>query len=368
MTHGRLDILIADDDEGDRKQVRRALKQSGLLYECTETASIAEALAACADRAFDCVIVDYRMPGNNGLRGIAALHERYPYISIIMATGDGDEVVATEAMKNGASDYISKKHIRAETIGNIIESAVAKTALRQRTARQREEQLRQSAEREQLLIAAVASSNDAIIAKTPEGVITGWNRAAEILFGFRTEEAIGQSIDIIVPIDLRSEVHRNADRIQRGEKIDHRETVRVSKEGRRIDVSLSVSPIKSPSGAIIGAATVARDITDKRQAVQALLESERMARGIIDTALDAFIQMDEAGRIIDWNPQAQTTFGWSRDEAVGKILSDLILPQSHRAHHNEGLARFLRTGEGAILGKRFQIEGQHEADERSRSM
>lgn len=271
-------------------------------------------------------------------------------------------------MKNGASDYISKKHIRAETIGNIIESAVAKTALRQRTARQREEQLRQSAEREQLLIAAVASSNDAIIAKTPEGVITGWNRAAEILFGFRTEEAIGQSIDIIVPIDLRSEVHRNADRIQRGEKIDHRETVRVSKEGRRIDVSLSVSPIKSPSGAIIGAATVARDITDKRQAVQALLESERMARGIIDTALDAFIQMDEAGRIIDWNPQAQTTFGWSRDEAVGKILSDLILPQSHRAHHNEGLARFLRTGEGAILGKRFQIEGQHEADERSRSM
>jgi PAS domain S-box-containing protein len=210
--------IAPHDDEGDRKQVRRALKQFGLLYECTETASIAEALAACADCAFDCVIVDYRMPGNNGLRGIAALHERYPYISIIMATGDGDEAVATEAMKNGASDYISKKHIRAETIGNIIESAVAKTALRQRTARQREEQLRQSAEREQLLIAAVASSNDAIITKTPEGVITGWNRAAEILFGFRTEEAIGQSIDIIVPIDLRSEVHRNADRIQRGER------------------------------------------------------------------------------------------------------------------------------------------------------
>ena len=93
-----MNILIADDDEGDRKQVKRALKQAGLPFECTEAQSIDEALMACASEEFDCAIVDYRMPGRDGLEGIAALSERQPFMSIIMSTGEGDETVATEAM------------------------------------------------------------------------------------------------------------------------------------------------------------------------------------------------------------------------------------------------------------------------------
>jgi PAS domain S-box-containing protein len=81
-----------------------------------------------------------------------------------------------------------------------------------------------------------------------------------------------------------------------------------------------------------------------------------MARGIIGTALDAFIQMDERGIIIDWNPQAQAVFGWSRADAIGKVLADLIVPMSHRQHHRDGIARYLRNGESAILGKRMQLD------------
>lgn len=89
----------------------------------------------------------------------------------------------------------------------------------------------------------------------------------------------------------------------------------------------------------------------------ALSESEQMARGMIDTALDAFVQMDETGHILEWNPQAEVTFGWSREEAIGRSLADLIVPPGFRASHAAGIARFLETGEssGALLGKRREM-------------
>jgi hypothetical protein len=139
MTHTALNILIADDDEGDRKHVIRALKEAGVSFKYTETASVEEALKECDKGAFDCAIVDYRMPGHDGLHGVGALHDRLPCMCIIMATGQGDEFIATEAMKLGASDYIAKKRINAETIAHIIESAMEKAALRNKVAEQREE-------------------------------------------------------------------------------------------------------------------------------------------------------------------------------------------------------------------------------------
>jgi DNA-binding NtrC family response regulator len=153
VAHGRLNILIADDDEGDRKQLRRALEQAGLSCECVETRSMNEAQEACDKCVFDCAIVDYRMPGYDGLHGIAALHQRLPHMPIIMATGQGDERVAAEAMKRGASDYIPKSQINKASIRRVIENALDKATLRRKVAEQREDALRRFAEREQLFIA-----------------------------------------------------------------------------------------------------------------------------------------------------------------------------------------------------------------------
>jgi light-regulated signal transduction histidine kinase (bacteriophytochrome) len=139
MTSYALNILIADDDEGDRKQIKRTLKQSGLPCECTETIDIGGALAACAKVAFDCAFIDYQLPGQDGLEGITALHARLPYMAIIMSTGQGNETVATEAMKRGATDYIPKKHIHADTIRRLCENAVEKATLQRQVAQQREE-------------------------------------------------------------------------------------------------------------------------------------------------------------------------------------------------------------------------------------
>jgi PAS domain S-box-containing protein len=216
--------------------------------------------------------------------------------------------------------------------------------------------LRKYAEREQLFIAAVESSNDAIITKALDGVITGWNPAAERLFGFTAQELIGKSIETIVPDDLCIEVCDILARIRRGEKVEHHETVRTSKDGRRVDVSLSISPIKSPSGAIIGAAKVARDITEKKKAQEKLLESEQMARGIIAHALEAFFQLDDAGYVLEWNPQAAAIFGWSRQEVVGKPLTSLFLPKDFKPRYLELSARLRQADENTTAGERFETE------------
>jgi PAS domain S-box-containing protein len=163
---------------------------------------------------------------------------------------------------------------------------------------------------EQLLLAAVQSADDAILTIDLRGMITSWNAGAEHLFGYSAQDAIGSRIEIIVPDDCKQEMSGELARIARGERVHHYETVRVAKDGRPIVVSLSVSPLRSPSGAVVGASKIARDITERKNAEEALLESEDMARGIIDTALDAFIQMDENGHVIGWNPQAEAIFGW----------------------------------------------------------
>jgi signal transduction histidine kinase len=134
-----LAVLIIDDDAGDRKQIGRAVKQTGVTCECVEAVSVDLALAACERKTFDLAIVDYHLPGRDGLDGVAALHERCPGMFIIMATGQGDATIATEAMKRGASDYIAKHNIHEQSIGRIIRYARKKAAMQQALAQQREE-------------------------------------------------------------------------------------------------------------------------------------------------------------------------------------------------------------------------------------
>jgi signal transduction histidine kinase len=138
MSGATIDVLIIDDDMGDRMQIRRALAKSGMAHQLVEAADIEEALLACDEKAFDAVIVDYNMPGLNGLGGIARLREKRPLLPIIMSTGQGSEQVAAEAIKLGALDYIRKSDINEQTIRRAIESAMERTSLNRKVAEQQE--------------------------------------------------------------------------------------------------------------------------------------------------------------------------------------------------------------------------------------
>ena len=123
------------------------------------------------------------------------------------------------------------------------------------------------------LAAIVESSDDAIFGKTLDGIIASWNRAAERIYGFTAAEAIGQPVSILVPPEVEDEVPAILERLRRGERIDHYETVRMTKDGRRLNIALTISPIRDDQGRIVGASTIARDVTAQVQARLQLDES-----------------------------------------------------------------------------------------------
>jgi PAS domain S-box-containing protein len=130
---------------------------------------------------------------------------------------------------------------------------------------------RQAEEASAVLSAIVESAEDAIVSKTLDGVIRSWNAGAERLFGYSASEAIGQSITLIIPPEKLDEEQLILSRLRRGERIEHYETVRQTKDGRRIDISLTISPVRDATGRIIGASKIARDITDRKQSEAALI-------------------------------------------------------------------------------------------------
>ena len=141
--------------------------------------------------------------------------------------------------------------------------------------------VRKRAERAAALLAAIVdSSDDAIISKNLNGVITSWNKGAERLFGYTADEAIGQNITLIIPTDRRGEETEIIARIKRGERVDHFETVRIRKDRTLLDISLTISPVKDLNGNVTGASKVARDITDRKRADQELRESESRFRAL----------------------------------------------------------------------------------------
>jgi PAS domain S-box-containing protein len=136
---------------------------------------------------------------------------------------------------------------------------------------------RQADDARNKLAAIVESSDDAIVSKNLRGIVMSWNGAAERIFGYKAEEIIGKPITLIIPPELQDDEPKILSKIQSGDRIDHFETVRVAKDGRRLDISLTISPVKDEDGRIIGAAKIARDITKQRKLEAALHTSERLA-------------------------------------------------------------------------------------------
>lgn len=389
------------------------------------------------------------------------------------AAGNGKAVVPVDA--GGETGVLARAFARA------LDEVSAKTAALEREVEEHRRTIAardHHAERERLFSAAVESSNDAIITLSLDGAITGWNSAAERLYGYTAAEAAGKNITILVPADRLSEVQDSLRRIGWGESIEHNETTRLRKDGSPIEVSLSISPIKAPSGATIGVSKVVRDITERnrtenalrqqieerrrvfetsqdlilvtdsegilvqvspsaeailgylpeemigrsaieftygedldrsneevraerrgqktrnfssrcvhkdgrtvtlswmgvwsepvkrffyigrdmtesQQAQQTLRESEQLARGIINSAIDAFVQIDQRGIIRDWNPQAESIFGWSREETLGKNLFELMGAPDQPGPLRKALEGFLLSGQEMVRQPRREIQ------------
>jgi PAS domain S-box-containing protein len=202
------------------------------------------------------------------------------------------------------------------------------------TERRRDEEIRAR------LAAIVESSQDAIISKTLDGVIRTWNVGAERLFGHRAEEAIGRPITLIVPTDRLDEEREILARLARGERIEHFETVRMAKDGSRLDISLTVSPIHDAEGRIIGASKVARDVTERRRVEEALRESEQRFRTLAAYAPVGIFLTGSDGGYLFVNKCWCTMAGLSPEEAQGQGWS--------RALHPDDRERIVREWHAAV--------------------
>ena len=183
---------------------------------------------------------------------------------------------------------------------------------------------RKRAENELLKLAAIVeSSDDAIIGKTLEGVITSWNKGASRVYGYTAEEVVGRSISILIPPGHPDEVATILERAREGEAVEHFETKRITKDGRMINVALTVSPIKSADGTVIGASAIARDITESKQAEDAFREAEQKYRDIFENAGEGIFQTTPEGQYISANPALARIHGFSSPEALINSRRDI---------------------------------------------
>ncbi len=194
----------------------------------------------------------------------------------------------------------------------------------------------------QQLAAIVESCGDAIIGKDLNGIVTSWNKGAERTYGYTAEEVIGKPVSMLTLPERSDEIPQNMQRLQRGERVEHYETVRVTKSGRQVQISLTVSPIRDEHGNIVGASAIARDITERKQAQDALRLSEERLQGIISSAMDAIITVDSNQRVVVFNKAAEQIFRCAAREAIGQPIEKFI-PQRFRENHRQHVHGFART-------------------------
>ncbi len=251
-------VLVAGDHADMRDYLARVIGWSYLVETVADGATAWERIQVNAP---DLVVADVALPQVDGLSLVSRIRAdpRHRALPVVLLSARADEEVRAEALRAGADDYLVTPFSARELLASI-------------AAQLRLQRLRNNAGSASAYLAAIVdSADDAILAKDLDGVIQSCNAAAERLFGYTASELIGQPVRILIPADRQSEEDDILLKLRRGERIAHFETVRLRKDGSPINISLTISPVRDATGAVIGASKIARDITALKQA-----EAERL--------------------------------------------------------------------------------------------
>ncbi len=173
-----------------------------------------------------------------------------------------------------------------------------------------------------LLASIVESSEDAIIGKTLDGIIRSWNPAAQSMYGYTSDESIGKPVAELLCPGRQSEINRILEKVRNGERINHYETFRRRKDGSLVQVSLTVSPIRDSAGKVVGASSIARDITEHTRLAEQFRATSQYARSLIEASLDPLVTISPEGKITDVNEATVKVTGIPRDELIGTDFSN----------------------------------------------
>jgi PAS domain S-box-containing protein len=246
---------MVEDSAEDTLLIAAELQRGGLdpVFERVETEAGLE--AALRSQAWDLVVCDYAMPQLNGPNALAIYRASGLDIPFIIVSGKVGEEAVADMLKTGAHDFVVKDHL----------SRLAPAVKRELATAEERRERRQAENITSFLASIVESCEDAIIGKTLNGTIVSWNSGAEHLYGYTSQEVVGRSVGILIPEHRPEELPDICERIKRGESVDDMETVRVRKDGTKVEVSVTISPIRDANGAVIGSSSIARDITQRKK-------------------------------------------------------------------------------------------------------
>jgi two-component system sensor kinase FixL len=213
-----------------------------------------------------------------------------------------------------------------------------------------------------ILAAILENSDDAVIRADLDGVIIGWSSGASRLYGYTAEETIGAPFGMLIPEDKWDEFVRMLGQIRAGSAVNHRETVRRTKDGRLVNVLLSILPVADERNRIVSALSIAKDLTVVKHAESAQRASEARWRAIIDSAVDGVIVIDAKGTIESFNAAAERLFGYRADEVLGRSVN-LLMPPPYRYEHDHYLANYLAGAPAKIIGIGREITARRSSGE-----
>lgn len=293
-----LRLLFVEDNPDDADLLLRELRRAGFEPEWSRVDTEVDFLAAL-QKSPEIILSDYSMPHFTGLRALELLRASGRHIPFILISGTVGEDVAVQAMRGGATDYLLKD--RPARLGSAVTRALAETQVRVE---------RHQAELAQARLAAIVTfSDDAIIGKTLEGTITSWNAGAERVFGYTQAEAVGQPMLMLFPPDRVDEEPDMLARVARRETVRHFETVRVRKGGATIDVSVTLSPLMDQSGQVVGISAIARDITERKAAEEAVRTADERTRFALKNADVGIWDMDYTTGVLRWSETLEAHYG-----------------------------------------------------------
>ncbi|HXR08405.1 MAG TPA: PAS domain S-box protein [Candidatus Acidoferrum sp.] len=265
-----LRVLLVEDSEIDATLLVHHLEQSYQL-QSRRVQDAAAMKKVLQEETWDVVLCDYWVPGFGVAQALEIMREDQLDLAFIVVSGAIGEDLAVETMKAGAHDYIMKGNLTR--LVPAIEREIRQAGAR----RERTRTLRKAA----WLAAIVDSMGEAVIGTDPAGIITSWNAGAERLYGYAAEEAIGKAVELVVPPALHQKTRRMLEEARQGGQVSEFETtVRLRRDGTKVDVSSAISAVKDETGQVMGAAILAVDITERKEAEE---ERKKMIQELTET-------------------------------------------------------------------------------------
>jgi PAS domain S-box-containing protein len=381
-----LRILHLEDDPADAALVAETLRSEGIPCQIVNVDKRDAFDAALEQGGIDLILADYHLPSFDGVTAHAMAAARRPLVPFIFVSGTLGEDIAVERLKNGAVDYVLKQ--RLSRLPSSVRRAIREAEDATKRARAEEEVRRLNAELEQRVVERTAQLMEAkrlvedreselrdakslledLLAASPSIVfridpenftITYASPNVGWLLGYDVSEIIGVRNfwrRLFHASDLDRAVEHLHDALSAcAVHVEHEYRLR-GKDGRyrwffslmRIEYDERSRPITI--------LWYCSDISDRRAAQQALLETEERTRAILRTANDAFIGMDTNGCIVEWNERAEAMFGWPREEAMGRILSETIIPTTYREAHRNGMSRYEGSNKSSVVNQRIELQ------------